>query len=66
MTTKEGLFGYCLVNSKKIPPDIEESALIDGCGRTIASSIVASMPVIILYFFLGKNLIEGLTAGAVK
>ena len=35
-------------------------------GLFAAGAIVASTPVMILFFILQKNLVEGLTAGSVK
>lgn len=38
----------------------------DEFSRFAAGSIVIAVPIIILYFFLQKNLVEGLSAGSVK
>jgi raffinose/stachyose/melibiose transport system permease protein len=35
-------------------------------GLMVASVALIAIPVIILYFFLQKNIIKGLTAGAIK
>ena len=35
-------------------------------GKFAAGAIIASAPVMLLFFMLQKNLVEGLTAGSVK
>ena len=35
-------------------------------GLFAAGAIIASVPVMVLFFFLQKHLVEGLTAGSVK
>ena len=43
-----------------------KSAWTTDYGHLFAAAIIVSMPIIILYLFLNKKILEGMTAGAVK
>ena len=51
-----------------IPGELEEAAMIDGYGwgYLMAGAVLTTLPVIAVYTYLQRYMVEGLTAGSVK